>query len=182
MEPTNLFRQLLIAIGENPDREGLKETPQRMLKAWKEWTSGYGQDPAEVLKTFADGSEGYDGMVWQREIPFYSTCEHHGATFFGTVTIAYIPDGRVVGLSKMVRVVDIYARRLQVQERLTIQVADALQENLKPKGVGVLIKARHLCMESRGVSKQGLSTVTSALRGEFLSDHKVREEFLLVAR
>ena len=175
--------RLLQLIGEDPNREGLKDTPQRVLRAWAHWTSGYSKDPAEHLKTaFKDGGENYDEMIWVQNLPFYSMCEHHLAPFFGTATIAYIPDGAVAGLSKLDRVLDVYARRLQVQERLTAQVADAIKDNLKAKGVGVLIKARHLCMESRGISKQGHSTVTSALRGNFLSDGKVRAEFLSIAR
>jgi GTP cyclohydrolase I len=176
-----IVRELLRCIGEDPDREGLKETPKRYLKAWKEWTSGYNVDPATVLKSFEDGGESYDEMVMVKGIPFYSHCEHHLAPFFGSVTVAYIPNRRIVGLSKLGRVVEIYARRLQVQERMTTQIADALWTHLKPRGVGVVVKARHLCMESRGLSKQGHETVTSALRGEFMEDPKVREEFLNLA-
>jgi len=179
--PDKIVRALLHYVGEDPDREGLKETPIRVIKAWKEWTSGYGKDPANLLKCFEDGSEGCDQMVVVRNLPFYTHCEHHLAPFFGTATIAYIPSRRVVGLSKLKRVLDIYAKRLQVQERLTNQVADAL-DVLDPKGVGVLVRARHLCMESRGVTCQGHETVTSALRGEMLTDAKVREEFMSLAR
>ena len=173
--------RLLEYIGEDPTRGGLKDTPRRVLAAWKEWTSGYGKDPGEILKAFEDGAEGYNQMVMVKDFPFYSHCEHHLTNFFGTATIAYIPDKRVVGLSKLGRVLDIYAKRLQVQERLTNLVADAIQDNLKPKGVGVLIRARHLCMEGRGLAKQGHETITSALRGEFMSDAKVRQEFLSLA-
>ena len=182
MIPQDIIRNLLEFIGENSSREGLEETPNRVAKAWKEWTSGYGKDPSAVLKAFEDGAEMYDQMVLVKDIPFYSHCEHHMAPFFGTATIAYIPDKRVVGLSKLGRVLDIFAKRLQVQERLTTQVADAIQENLLPKGVGVLLKARHMCMESRGLSKQGHITITSALRGEFRDDATVRAEFLTIAR
>jgi GTP cyclohydrolase I len=177
--------RLLQYIGEDPKREGLLETPKRVLKAWKDWTSGYGglgESPGEILKTFEDGAEGYDNMIVQKDLPFYSHCEHHLAPFFGTATIAYIPAQKIVGLSKLKRVLDIYSKRLQVQERLTTQIADAVHEHLVPKGVGVVIKARHLCMESRGVACQGQVTVTSALKGEFLTDHKVRDEFLALAR
>lgn len=170
--------RLLEVIGEDPAREGLRETPRRVLAAWKEWTSGYAQDPKDVLKVFEDGSERYDEMIVVKDLPFYSTCEHHLIPFFGTVSIAYIPERNIVGLSKLGRVLEIYARRLQVQERLTTQVADAIQNQLFAKGVGVLIKARHLCMESRGYARQGHQTITSALRGVFLSDAKVRAEFL----
>lgn len=174
--------RLLQHIGEDPKREGLKETPQRVLKAWTEWTSGYAKDVQSVMKTFLDGSEGYDEMIWQKDLPFYSHCEHHLAPFFGTATIAYIPNKEVIGASKLDRVLDIFARRLQVQERLTTQVADALQNALKPRGVGVVIRARHLCMESRGISKQGQQMITCALRGAMKEDPKAREEFLLLAR
>ena len=135
-----------------------------------------------MLKTFEDGAEGCDEMVVVKDIPFYTHCEHHMAPFFGTATIAYIPDGRIVGLSKLSRVLDVFARRLQVQERLTTQVADALMEHLKPRGAGVVVRARHLCMESRGVCKQGHHTRTSALRGIFKEDSAVRAEFLSLDR
>lgn len=174
--------RLLQFVGEDPSRGGLIETPKRVLRAWQHWCGGYGEDPKDHLKTFDDGGENYDQMVTVKDIPFYSTCEHHLAPFFGTATISYIPNQRVVGLSKLSRVLGGYARRLQVQERLTVLVADCLQENLSPKGVGVLIKARHLCMESRGISQQGHFTITTALRGEFMEDHKVRDEFLAIAK
>lgn len=179
---TEIIRQLLEWVGEDPDREGLKETPARVLKAWAEQTSGYGKDPKDVLKVFEDGAEQCDQMVVQKDLPFYSVCEHHMISFFGTATIAYIPKGKVVGLSKLKRVLDIYAKRLQVQERLTNQIASALQEHLDPVGVGVILRARHLCMEARGVQCQGQVTETSALRGDFLTDPKVRAEFLSLAR
>jgi GTP cyclohydrolase I len=172
--------RLLQYIGEDPEREGLKETPQRVLKAWKEWTAGYSQKPEDVLRAFEDGAHKYDEMVWVKGIPFYSTCEHHLAPFFGTVTVSYIPNGKIIGLSKLNRLTSVFARRLQVQERLTVQIADALMDALNAKGVGVLVQARHLCMESRGVSQQGHQTITSALRGAMLED-KVRAEFLAIA-
>ena len=162
-------------------REGLRETPERVAKAWEHWTSGYDQDPAAVLKCFEDGAEGVDEMVIVKDIPFYSKCEHHLADIFGTATVAYIPNGRVVGLSKLSRVVDIFARRLQVQERLTNQIADALHDNLEPLGVGVIIRARHMCMESRGICQQGHHTITSALRGNIKSQHETRAEFMMLA-
>lgn len=170
-------RRLLQFVGEDPDRGGLLETPTRVARAWQFWTSGYECDPKDVLKCFEDGAEQCDEMVVVKDLPFYTHCEHHLAAFFGTATIAYIPNGKVVGLSKLSRVLDIYARRLQVQERLTTQVADALMEHLQPKGVGVLLKARHLCMESRGVCQQGHHTRTSALRGVFKEDPAARAEF-----
>lgn len=161
-------------------REGLKETPDRVAKAWAFWLSGYDRDPVDVLKVFEDGAEGYDEMVMVKDIPVYSKCEHHLADIFGTATIAYIPNGKVVGLSKLSRLTDIFARRLQVQERLTCQIADALQEHLEPKGCGVILKCRHLCMESRGLCQQGHHTVTSALRG-VLKEGEPRSEFLRLA-
>lgn len=177
----NIVR-LLQFIGEDPTRGGLLETPARATKAWQEWTSGYTLDPKDVLKVFEDGAEGCDEMVVVKDIPFYSKCEHHLADIFGTATIAYVPNGKIVGLSKLNRVLEVYARRLQVQERLTAQVADALMEHLDPKGAGVVIKARHMCMESRGVRQQGHHTVTSALRGVFKSEPSTRAEFLALAR
>lgn len=174
-------RFILEIVGEDPKREGLIDTGERVKKAWSHWTSGYNQDARKVLKTFEDGAENYDEMVVVRDIPFYSHCEHHLAPFFGTATIAYIPDGKVVGLSKLPRILDIYSRRLQVQERLTVQVADAIDEVLEPKGVGVLLKARHLCMESRGIMQTGHHTVTSALRGVLKDEFPARSEFLQIA-
>ena len=150
-------------------------------KGCKHWCSGYNVDIAKLLKTFEDGAENYDEMVLVKDIPIYSKCEHHLADIFGTATIAYIPNGRVVGLSKLSRVADAFARRLQVQERLTTQIADALDEHLRPKPVGVIVKARHMCMESRGICQQGHHTVTSALRGVFKTDPTARSEFLRLA-
>lgn len=172
--------RLLQYVGEDTTRSGLKETPARVAKAWRFWTKGYAESPAELLKTFVDGAEGANELVLVRDIPFYSHCEHHLAPIFGTATIGYIPNGRIVGLSKLSRLLDVYARRLQVQERLTAQVADALAQHLQPLGVGVVINARHLCMESRGICKQGHETVTSALRG-CLMDAAPREEFMRLA-
>ena len=173
-----LVKKMLWKIGEDPNRGGLKETPKRVAKAWSHWFSGYDGDPHEVLKVFDDGAENYDEMVVVKDIPFYSHCEHHIAPIFGTATIGYIPDGKIVGLSKLSRITDMFARRLQVQERLTNQIADALDENLHPKGVGVSIKARHLCMESRGICQQGHYTVTNSLRGVLRDSHKARAEFM----
>ncbi len=170
-------RRLLQFIGEDPNRGGLKETPTRFLKAWREWTAGYAQDPATVLKAFEDGADGVDQLVIVKNIPVYSTCEHHLAPFFGTAAVGYIPSGKIVGLSKLSRVVDVYARRLQVQEKLSNQIADAVDGILKPKGVGVVISCRHLCMESRGIERQGSETITSALRGCILKEDAARAEF-----
>jgi len=175
-------RALLAHIGEDPDREGLRETPGRYVKALAEYTKGYSINPAELLKVFGDGAEGYDQMVVVRDIPVYSLCEHHLAPFFGTATLAYLPHGKVVGLSKLARVVDAYARRLQVQERLTTQVADLIHQELQPQGVGVVVRCRHLCMEARGIKASGTSTVTSALRGALKDKPEAREEFLRLAR
>ena len=179
---TTVVRDLLgEVIGEDVNREGLLETPKRVVKAWAHWTSGYNVDVPALLKVFEDGAENYDEMVLVKDIPIYSKCEHHLADIFGTATIAYIPNGRVVGLSKLSRVANAFARRLQVQERLTTQIADALDEHLRPKAVGVIVKARHMCMESRGICQQGHHTVTSALRGVFKTDPTARAEFLRLA-
>ncbi len=174
-----IVRNMLEAIGEDPDRGGLLETPARVVKAWSEWFDGYGQDPASVLKTFEDGAELCgDEMVVVEAIDLFSWCEHHMAPFFGKAWVAYIPDKRVVGLSKLARLVDIYAHRLQVQERLTNQVANALEEHLHPKGVGVVVRCTHFCMCSRGVNKQGSTTTTSALRGAIRDEASCRAEFM----
>lgn len=172
-------QDLFDAIGEDSTREGLIETPQRFAKAWETWSRGYGADPSDVLKSFEEQT--YDEMVMVKDIPIYSKCEHHLADIFGTATIAYIPNGRVLGLSKLSRLADIFARRLQVQERLTVQIADALDTSeLAPKGVGVILRCRHMCMESRGICQQGHHTVTSALRG-VLKEGAPRAEFLQLA-
>lgn len=162
-------------------REGLQETPARVTKAWEHWTSGYAVDIPAIFKTFEDGGEGYDEMVVVRDIPLYSKCEHHLADIFGTASVAYIPNGRVVGLSKLSRLVDAFARRLQVQERLTAQIADAMQEHLQPLGCGVIVRARHMCMESRGICQQGHHTITSALRGALKTQPDARAEFMKLA-
>lgn len=179
---TDNVTRLLQSIGEDPSREGLLETPDRVVKAWKNyWATGYNVDIPALLKVFEDGGENYDEMVIVRDIPIYSKCEHHLADIFGTATVAYIPNGRIVGLSKLSRVADAYARRLQVQERLTSQIADALETHLQPKGVGVIIRARHMCMESRGICQQGHHTITSALRGVLKTDQAARAEFIKLA-
>lgn len=171
-------RELLYAVGEDPDREGLLETPRRVAKAYKEMFGGLYEDPDAVLaKTFA---EDHDELVLVRDIPIYSTCEHHLAPFHGMAHVGYIPavDGRVTGLSKIARLVDLYARRPQVQERLTAQVADALVRKLTPRGVIVVVEAEHLCMAMRGVRKPGSRTVTSAVRGQFRGNAASRAEAL----
>jgi GTP cyclohydrolase IA len=173
----DIVTRLFQYIGEDPKREGLKETPARFLNAWKEWASGYGADPSEVLKSFEDGATGYDEMVIVHNIPVISKCEHHLADIIGHAHVGYIPNGKIVGLSKLARVVDIYARRLQVQERLTVQIADAIVKHLDPKGVGVVIRASHGCMSTRGVRVHGNATTTSAIRGVLFEKPEARKEF-----
>ncbi len=172
-------QHLLHAVGEDVHREGLHDTPARVAKAWAKWTEGYAMDPADILKSFEE--QQYDEMVLVKDIPIYSKCEHHLADIFGTASIAYIPEGRVLGLSKLSRLANIFARRLQVQERLTHQIADALHNSdLKPRGVGVILRCRHMCMESRGICQQGHHTLTSALRG-VMKTGEPRVEFLKLA-
>jgi GTP cyclohydrolase IA len=171
-------RNLIQYVGDDPTRPGVLETPARVRKAWRTWCSGYSLLPADILKTFEDGAElCTDGILLVKDIELYSHCEHHMAPFFGVAHVAYIPDQRVVGLSKLARLVDLYARRLQVQERLTNQIANAIHEHLAPKGVGVVVVAKHFCMCSRGVQKQGGHTVYSALRGAMMDDAATRAEF-----
>ena len=170
-------REILVAIGEDPDREGLVKTPFRVEKAWQFLIKGYRQDPYEILKS-ATFEEECDQMVVVRDIDVFSMCEHHLLPFYGKAHVAYIPRGRVVGLSKIPRVVDAYARRLQVQERLTNQIAQAIWEALQPDGVGVVVQALHLCMAMRGVEKQGSFAITSAMLGSFREDRSTRNEFL----
>ena len=168
---------VLSEIGENPEREGLLKTPERVAKSMDFLTNGYKQDPAEILKS-AMFSEDYSQMVLVKDIEIYSLCEHHMLPFFGKAHIAYIPNGHIVGLSKIPKIVDVFARRLQVQERLTDEIKDCLQDTLTPKGVAVVIEAQHLCMQMRGVQKQHSSTTTSAFSGIFLKDEKTRSEFM----
>lgn len=169
--------RLLQYIGEDVARGGLSETPARFLKAWKHYSSGYDIDPASILKVFKDGAEKVDEMVLVKSIPVYSHCEHHLAPFFGVAHVAYIPDGKIVGLSKLSRLVDVFSRRLQVQERLTNQIVDAINDNLQPLGAAVVLECRHMCMEARGIQRQGSTTITSAVRGVFKSP-EVRAEFM----
>lgn len=170
-------KTILENIGEDPQREGLLKTPERVAKAYDFLTQGYSQDAAEVLSG-AIFNEDYNEMVVVKDIDLYSMCEHHMLPFFGKAHIAYIPNGKIVGLSKIPRVVDVFSRRLQVQERLTIEIRDCLQETLQPLGVAVVIEARHLCMQMRGVEKQNSSTTTSAFSGEFMHNEKTRKEFI----
>lgn len=172
------IEELIRRVGDDPKRPGLRETPARVIKAWDEMTSGYHVDPRSVLKAFVDGADGCDEMVFQGAIPLWSTCEHHMLPFFGVAHIGYIPDGKILGLSKFARLVDVFARRLQVQERMCRQIADALMEHLKPLGVGVVLQCRHTCMEARGVKKAGSVTTTTALRGSMKDHEGARVEFL----
>jgi GTP cyclohydrolase I len=172
---------ILKELGEDPTRDGLLKTPLRVAKAMRFFAKGYAQDPAEIL-TGALFDVNYDEMVMVKDIDFYSLCEHHMVPFFGRVHVAYIPNGKVVGLSKIPRTVEIFARRLQVQERLTMDIAQTLEAVLKPKGVGVVVEAKHLCMMMRGVEKQNSFAITSSLRGTFESDPKTRSEFIELIR
>jgi len=173
----DLVRKMLALIGEDPDREGLRRTPERFEKAFRYLTSGYRQDPEKLLNG-AMFSVCYDNMVVVKDIELYSLCEHHLLPFFGKCHVAYIPNKKVVGLSKIARLVNMYARRLQIQERLTSQIAKAIQEKLAPEGVGVVVEARHLCMVMRGVEKQHSSAMTSAMLGAFRDNKQTRDEFL----
>ena len=177
----SIVRAQLLEIGENPDREGLVRTPLRVAKALDFLTNGYATSLSEVVNNAVFDAEGADEMVLVKDIEFYSMCEHHMLPFFGKAAVAYLPKGKIIGLSKVARVVDLFARRLQVQERLTNQVADAMTEILDPLGVGVVIEGQHLCMMMRGVQKQDSSTVTSAMRGTFKSDPRTRSEFINLA-
>lgn len=173
----DFYRDIIGKLGEDPQREGLLKTPERVAKALQFLTSGYQQDAAKILRG-AMFKEEYSEMVIVKDIELYSMCEHHILPFFGKAHVAYIPNGHIVGLSKIPRVVDVFARRLQVQERLTHQVLDAIQETLNPLGVAVVIEARHMCMMMRGVQKQNSATTTSAFTGVFKDDEKTRNEFL----
>ena len=175
-----MVRALLGMLGEDPTRQGLVETPARVRQSLADLTRGYDRDPESVLRG-AIFEEAYDEMVLVRDIEFYSLCEHHLLPFFGRAHIAYIPQGRIIGLSKLPEIVDIFSRRLQVQERLTTEIADALWAGLKPRGVGVIMEASHLCMMMRGIEKQHSRAVTSCMRGSFKADPRTRGEFLSLA-
>ena len=174
--PEELIKGLIELIGEDPTREGLVDTPKRVVKAYEKLFDGYNHKPEEVLTVFGD--ESYDEMIVVKAIEFYSTCEHHMIPFFGKAHIGYIPNGKIIGLSKMPRLVEMYARRLQNQERMTNQIARALDKILKPKGVAVVVEARHLCMMARGVEKQKSEVITSSLLGLFKRDLNTRGEFM----
>ncbi|MDG2464032.1 MAG: GTP cyclohydrolase I FolE [Crocinitomicaceae bacterium] len=171
------YKEILRELGENPDREGLEKTPERVAKAMQFLTQGYDQDPDALLRK-ALFKEEYSEMVIVKDIELYSMCEHHMLPFFGKAHVAYIPNGTIVGLSKIPRVVDAYARRLQVQERLTIEIRDAIQRVLNPKGVAVVLECSHMCMQMRGVQKQNSTTTSSAFKGLFLSNDSTRKEFI----
>ena len=171
-------RTLLRWSGEDPTREGLRDTPKRVVRAYREWFSGYATDPADYLRRTCEEVEGYDEMIVLRDIEFESHCEHHMAPIIGRAHVGYLPTNKVVGISKLARVVDGYARRFQVQEKLTAQIAHCIDEVLKPRGVGVVIDAVHQCMTTRGVHKRGVSMVTSKMLGAFRDDARTRAEFL----
>jgi len=180
-EMQELLRELLVRLSEDPEREGLLRTPERMERALQYLTRGYNEDPEKILQD-ALFTVSYDEMVIVRDIEMFSLCEHHVLPFFGKVHVAYIPNGKVIGLSKIPRLVEVFARRLQVQERLTTQIAETIQHAIQPQGVGVVIEARHLCMMMRGVEKQHSSAVTSAMLGVFRDCQETREEFLALIR
>lgn len=171
-----LVKELLSEIGEDPSREGLMETPERVAKSFEKLYGGYKEDPKEIITSF--DNEGYDEMVIAKDIEFYSMCEHHMLPFFGKAHVGYVPDTKIIGLSKMPRLVEVFSRRLQNQERLTKQIADTLNDVLGPKGVGVIIEASHFCMMARGVEKQSCKMTTSSFTGLFLKDSRTRSEFL----
>ena len=177
----DLIESLLVELGEDPERQGLKATPARVSKALRQLTDGYGVKPEDVIAG-ALFDQDYDEMVLVKDIPFYSLCEHHMLPFFGRCHVGYLPKGKVVGLSKIPRLVGIFAHRLQLQERLTNDIADALNSALLPKGVGVVVEARHLCMEMRGVEKPGGQMITSCMLGTFRRDPRTRAEFLDLVR
>ena len=171
------YREILALLGEDPEREGLIKSPERIAKAMSFVTKGYSEDPIEIIKS-ATFSEEYNHMVLVKDIELFSMCEHHMMPFIGKAHVAYIPNGKITGLSKITRVVECFARRLQVQERLTVQIRDCIKEALNPMGVAVVIEASHMCMQMRGVEKQASATTTSAFSGVFLKDTRTREEFL----
>jgi len=172
----DLITKIITHIGDDPSREGLVDTPDRVIRSWRDLYAGYSQNPEKILGTMFD-KDGYSQMIILKDIEFYSTCEHHMLPFFGKAHVAYIPDKQVVGISKLARLVECFARRLQIQERMTKQIADAITDNIKPLGVAVILEAQHFCMTSRGIQKQNASMVTSELQG-VMRNHEVRLEFL----
>ena len=177
MSVENAVKEILKEIGEDPKREGLKNTPDRVMRLYKEITSGYNEDPKEIINGAIYNID-YDEMVIVKDIEFYSLCEHHMLPFFGKAQVAYIPKKKVIGLSKIPRIVEVYARRLQVQERMTVQIANFLNDTLKPKGVAVVVNGYHLCMAMRGVRKSDANMLTSSMLGAFRNDERTRAEFL----
>ncbi len=176
-----LVREMIVRLGEDPTREGLVRTPDRVQRAWQYLTRGYNEEPEEMLKN-ALFSVNYDEMVIVKDVEMFSLCEHHMLPFFGKVHVAYIPNGKVIGLSKIPRLIEMFSRRLQIQERLTTQIAETIQNIIEPQGVGVVIEARHLCMMMRGVEKQHSATVTSSMLGCFREEQETRTEFLALIR
>jgi len=176
MELVDIGGELLKSLGEDPNREGLKDTPKRFARAWEFWTSGYDKNPEDIMRSFE--SVGIDQLILVPKIDFYSMCEHHLAPFYGQIHIGYVPNAKVLGVSKFARLVEIYARRLQIQERLTQQISDDIMKYLEPQGVGVIIKGIHLCMRSRGVEKQNSEMITSVMLGKFRTVESLRSEFL----
>src|SRR5262245_32154531 len=179
-EVETAVRTMLRWTGENPDRDGLRDTPKRVTKAFEEYFRGYHEDPVEILSTTFEETEGYDEMIVLRGIRFESHCEHHMAPIIGRAWVAYIPNGRVVGISKLARVVEVYAKRLQIQEKMTAQIANAINDVLQPQGVGVVLKAEHFCMTARGIMKPGTDLVTSRMLGCFRDNPVTRQEFLSI--
>jgi GTP cyclohydrolase I len=179
-EAEEAVRKLILWAGDNPDREGLQATPDRVVRSYEEFYSGYQQDPEEILRTTFEETEGYDEMVVLKDITFESHCEHHMVPVIGKAYVAYLPSKRVVGISKLARVVEAYAKRLQIQEKMTAQIANAINDVLKPKGVAVVVEAEHQCMTTRGVHKPGVGMVTSTMLGAFREDPSTRKEFLAI--
>ena len=179
-EARDAVRTLIKWAGDDPDREGLLDTPDRVVRAYEEYYSGYRQDPVAILRKTFEETDGYDEMVVLKGVEISSHCEHHMAPIVGRVHIGYLPDKNVVGISKLARIVDVYARRMQIQEKMTAQIADALDEVIMPRGVGVVVEAAHHCMTTRGIQKRGVMMVTSRMLGTFRSDPKTRREFLAV--
>ncbi len=179
-EAEEAVRTLILWAGDDPDREGLLSTPERVVRAYEEYFAGYGEDPEDILERTFNETDGYDEMVVLRDIRFESHCEHHLAPFIGKAHVAYLPDKRIVGISKLARLVGAYAKRLQIQEKLTAQIANAIDEVLRPKGVAVVVEAEHQCMTTRGIHNPGATMVTSRMLGAFRDDRKTRREFLAV--
>lgn len=179
-EQKSLIKKQLAYIGEDPNREGLLDTPKRIVKMWDEIYAGYKKNPADILTTFS--ADGYDQIILLKDIEFYSMCEHHNVPFYGKVHVAYLPGEKIVGISKLARLVDMYSKRMQIQERIGEQVTDALMKYLQPKGAACIIEASHLCMKMRGVGKQNSTMITSSMKGVFLTDTAVKQELLTLIR